>query len=260
MQSDDDPDWSDFGLFIGADGLRATDAPWRLKDHGPSGPLSGEQIDGLAKSYGLEPSAVAELSRRLGYVLNPNQNIHVVAASRQNGRKVALAHLQDAAKQLDLMMSRLGVISERLGSLAMETDNGYEHSPAYSQMLDRLEATLQSLTECQPELAEFLRQPERFLKLEPSDKRQLYDQRRNEVLGSVFQTWVDAGRKLSFTTDPVTSKRSGALVEFSQEVCLLLTDPPTLISGETIAKLISKKAKYYRPMSEWVSVLKAPEE
>lgn len=260
MQSDDDLNCSDFGLFIGADGLRATDAPWRLEGYGPSGPFSGEQIEGLAKRYGLEPSAVAELSRRLGYVLNPERNIHFVPASRQNGRKLALAHLQDAAKQLDLMASRLGIMIERLGSLTMEIDDGDAHSPAYSRMLDRFEDIFQSLTACQPELAEFLQQRERFIKLEPSDRRDLYDQRRNEVLGSVFQTWVDAGRKLSFTTDPLTSKRSGALVEFSQELCLLLTDPPTLISGETIAKLISKRAKYYRSMSEWLSVFNGSEE
>lgn len=97
------------------------------------------------------------------------------------------------------------------------------------------------------------------MKWAPLDRRNLKDRRRDEVLGEIFQAWVNCGRTITFTTDAITSKRRGELIDFSQAVCLCLTDPPTEIKSETIAKFILARGKWYRPnpellIAEWLSV------
>jgi hypothetical protein len=260
MQSGDDPDCSDFGLFIGADGLRATDAPWRLGDYSKRVPLTEGQLAELATTHSLDPSVLQELAKRLSYVLNPDANIHVVPTSRSKGRKQATADLSNADAQLTDMATRLQAVVDRLTQLTMDCDDGSPHSADYVQVLEQLERTHDAILDSQRALEWFVKRPELFLKLEPLDKRNLHDRRRDEVLGAIFQAWVEAGRKVSFTTDPVTSKRGGALVTFAQEVCAMLTDPPTQIGSETIAKLISKKGKNYRPMAHWLSVFHGSDE
>jgi hypothetical protein len=260
MQSDDDLNWGDHSLFIAADGLRATDAPWRLGDYSTQGPLTAAQVAELATTHSLDPSVLQELVKRMSYVLNPNANIHVVPTSLSKGRKRAAAHLSDADAQLTDMASRLEAVVDRLTRLTMDCDDGSPHSADYVQVLEQLERTHGAILDSKRALEWFVKRPELFLKLEALDKRNLHDRRRDEVLGVIFQAWVDAGRKVSFTTDPVTSKRGGAFVQFAQEVCAMLTDPPTQIASETIAKLISKKGKNYRPMARWLSVFYGSDE
>jgi hypothetical protein len=254
MSTGDEPDWEEYGLFIGADGLRATDLPWRLGDYTEQLPLSDSQIEGLAASHKLDPSILQALSQRLGYVLNPSQNIHVVRASRSKGKMRASDDLNYCKAQLKTTTARMEEVFNRLANLTMDTDGNSPLLLGYSNMLELLERAHLAMIEGQTALQEIAKRPELFLKLEPVDRRVLHDRRRNDVLSAIFQAWVETGRKVSFTTDPVTSKRGGPLVMFTQDVCAKLTDPPTEIGGETIAKLIVKQGKHYRPMAEWLSV------
>jgi hypothetical protein len=50
------------------------------------------------------------------------------------------------------------------------------------------------------------------------------------------------------------------LENFIQAVCLLLTDPATEISAETIVKRIRSKGKTYQPTPDWARRSPTPEE
>ena len=259
MNTDHDPESEEYGLFISGDGLRATDAPWRLGDYAVELPLSVSQLAELASNHKLEPSILQKLSKHLGYVLNPSDNIHLVPASRSRGKKRSADDLSYSAAQIGAVSTRLEEILDRLATLTIDTVDESPDLINYDLMLEQLERAYLAATEVRTALEGFAKRPELFLKLEPVDRRVLHDRRRSEVLGAIFQAWVEAGRKISFTTDPLTSKRGGALVLFAQDVCALLTDPPTQISGEAIAKQIIKSGRAYRPMSEWLSVFIDPE-
>jgi hypothetical protein len=127
-------------------------------------------------------------------------------------------------------------------------------------MLRNLESSLKALAQAERTLQSLSGQPGALVRWEPLDKRELRDRRRDQVLGAIFQFWVDAGRKITFTTDPTTSKRRGEIVEFSQALCLLLTDPPTEIAAETIVKCIREKGKSYQPTPDWAKRFPTPEE
>lgn len=262
--TDDDPS-DEFGAFIGGDGHRLTDAPWRLQAYDQSGPLSASQISELAEQYGLEPDQLGGLSKQLGHLLNSSANIHVIPASRSKARQAAKSNVAFARKQLTAMRSKLSAVIERLSSLTSEDDDDDDdgespYSQQYAKMLTDLQSGLESVRQAEASLKSLDGSPAALAKWEPLDKRDLYDRRRDEVLRAIFQFWVDGGRKLSFTTDPLTSKRHGELVSFAQALCTYLTDPPTEIAAETIVKKIREKGKSYQPTPEWARRFPTPEE
>lgn len=261
MAETNDAPSDDFSVFLSGDGHRTTDAPWRLQAYGPAGPLSASQIADLARRFGLEVGALGKLSGHLGFVLNPAANVHVIPASRPRARAAAKADVAYARKQLTTLQAKLNLVIERLSSLTSE-DNYDEspHTPAYARLLADLENGLQVLGQAHYVLENPDGPTGGLVRWEPLDRRELSDRRRDEVLHTIFQFWVDQGRKITFTTDPLTSKRGGELVHFIQAVCLLLTDPSTEISAETIVKRIREKGKIYQPTPEWARRFPTPEE
>jgi hypothetical protein len=261
MTGTDDNTSDEFGVFIGADGQRLTDAPWRLQAFDQAGPLSASQIADLARRFGLEVEALGKLSERLGYVLNPSTNVHVIPASRSSARAAAEADISDARRQLTVIQSTLSKVIGRLSLLTLEHDDDESpHTPIYAEMRTNLEDGLKSLGQAQA----ILEAPDgpmgRLVRWEPLDRRELSDRRRNEVLDRLSQFWFDQGRKVSFTTDPLTSMRGGDLVLFAQAVCLLLTDPATEIPAETIVKRIREWGKNCRPTPDWALRFPTPDE
>lgn len=66
------------------------------------------------------------------------------------------------------------------------------------------------------------------------DKRRARDVRRNIVCTSIFNSWDESGRKLSYSTDPLTSERGGRLFDFVNAVVECISDPPSHLNGETV--------------------------
>lgn len=84
------------------------------------------------------------------------------------------------------------------------------------------------------------------VQVEPHDKRKVQDVRRVAVIESCCYIWLDAGRRLTFTTcserlNP--DQRSGPLITFIQTVIGMVTAPSCKISGETLRRDI-EKVKY----------------
>ena len=73
----------------------------------------------------------------------------------------------------------------------------------------------------------------------PRDKRETRDERRLKVVESCCYIWLDAGRKLTFTSyfyKTRDQKRTGPLLELIKAVVKLVTVNATTISGETLRR------------------------
>lgn len=73
----------------------------------------------------------------------------------------------------------------------------------------------------------------------PRDKRETRDERRLKVVESCCYIWLDAGRKLTFTSyfaETRNQKRTGPLLELIKAVVKLVTVNATTISGETLRR------------------------
>jgi hypothetical protein len=150
MGAANDDSADEFSAFIGGDGHRVTDAPWRLQAYDLAGPLSTSQIADLSHRFGLENVALSKLSGHLGFVLNPSANVHVIPTSRSKARAAAKAEIASARKQLTAIEDKLSLVIERLSSLTAEDDNGESpHTPAYTKLLAGLENGLQLLGQTQ---------------------------------------------------------------------------------------------------------------
>lgn len=85
--------------------------------------------------------------------------------------------------------------------------------------------------------------------VEPRDKRQVHDGRRLTVIESCCYIWLDAGRRLTFTTraDKLTrEQRDGPLVNFIQTVIGMVTTPSRRMSGETLRRDIERVRRRFR--------------
>lgn len=73
----------------------------------------------------------------------------------------------------------------------------------------------------------------------PRDKRETRDERRLKLVESCCYIWLDAGRRLTFTSyfyKAPDQKRTGPLLELIKAVVKLVTLNETTISGETLRR------------------------
>jgi len=85
--------------------------------------------------------------------------------------------------------------------------------------------------------------------VEPQDKRRVLDARRLTVIESCCYIWLDAGRRLTFTTrgdKPSRDQRDGPLVNLIQTVIEMVTTPPCRMSGETLRRDIERVRRRFR--------------
>jgi hypothetical protein len=68
------------------------------------------------------------------------------------------------------------------------------------------------------------------------DARKASDVRRTILCVTIFNMWLDVDRELTYTTDPVSSERTGPLIEFVNDVVQCMTEPPSRLSGEAIKR------------------------
>ncbi|WP_026758873.1 hypothetical protein [Sediminimonas qiaohouensis] len=90
----------------------------------------------------------------------------------------------------------------------------------------------------------------------PLDKRKVADDRRLSVVESCCYIWLDAGRKLTFTTRADKLKpeqqREGELIRFIQTAVSMVTTPTCEVSGETLRRDIELTRRRFRRRGEMV--------
>ncbi len=68
------------------------------------------------------------------------------------------------------------------------------------------------------------------------DQRKVSDQKRTILCTHIFNLWLELGRPLSFTTDPISNERTGQLINLIQDIARRLTDPPSELDGDAIMR------------------------
>ncbi len=109
--------------------------------------------------------------------------------------------------------------------------------------LARLEPVVDNL---KGKIAQLMNTPGGAAELVPDDKRKSVDMRRQLVVQSCCHIWMDAGRKVSYTTkshDPGAPQRSGPLIAFIQAVVGFVTIPSKEIPVETLRRDIDRFKK-----------------
>jgi hypothetical protein len=219
----------DQSLFIAADGFRSS-VHWKVRKYERAGPLSSEQINSISAKFDLEAGDLRKLSVSLGIALHPTQNLISISRSRAAAR--AAKELQHAHKDVETAVASVKKAIRRLECLTDLDELGSDGRP--QQIPRLLKASLAQLNDAHTEIEALCKSRQPPLLIAPDDKRHFRDHRRELVVKVLLHFWADAGRKLTFTTDPLTSERRGALIDFVNAVILCVTDPPAALKAETI--------------------------
>lgn len=210
---------------------------WKIRDDVDpmTGVLAEEDIERIAASYAIDPALLRALSRKLRGTFSSTFNFsqpELVQGRKEAGKK----RLARANDQIRSAQTKLSEASKQLQDVRFSDPYAHIGRPnPFETQIDDFESLLASLKE----LAEFFSIMERsdLARYQgTADARKVSDVRRMLVCINLFGLWDDLDRKLSFTTDPSTSKRTGLLFEFVNDVVLCLTDPPERLSGEAIKR------------------------
>lgn len=209
--------------------------PWKLRE-GPStksGAFSDDQVSTLSGQYDLDVDALLDLSRKVNIALAKVLNVPQPEL-REAKIKKGIATLQMAIKSLSLAEEHVSKADDFLQDVTFKS--AFAHITTTSPELSHF----QKLADAKASILEFRKYLEMVGRHELvaytgiPDKRRLRDVRREIVCVSIFDFWDKIGRKLTYSTDPVTSQRSGDLFDFVNSVVQFITEPPGQLGGDTI--------------------------
>lgn len=224
-------------LFIAADGFSSS-VPWKVQRYGVVGPLADAQISSVAAEFALEFDDLRKLSGYLGTALHPSQNL--ISVSRSIAVARAAKEIQRARNEIETAITAINSAILRLERVQSGLGGPDDAQRLQQAMVLPLKASLSQLSVARSEIEEGLKHPNEVLLIAPDDKRRLHDRRRELILRALFHFWADAGRKLTFTTDPLTSERRGPLIAFVNAIVACVTEPPSPLKSETIVTELRK--------------------
>jgi len=208
--------------------------PWRCHATPlPEDALSQDDILKLASAHDVSEGDLRILSRKLSSVMRPKLALsqpELMPARRSAGTK-NLKRLNDLLRMAQSKLDEASGIVTEMGFSSPFAHTGMPNpGVAIKQEFEDARATLDKC-------GQFFRTMETAglgtFRGTP-DKRKASDVRRTIVCTHIFNLWCDVGRKLSYSTDPVSGERTGPLIALVQDVVACLTDPRTRLSGETI--------------------------
>jgi len=206
---------------------------WKLHAYPKAGALNQNQVDSLAAQFNFDTQQLAALSVTLGRLLHPEFQI--------TGITGPMAQLVRGPKELQKGLSKLRRAEKSLTDALEHFDqvtivdphgrNGPENP--FVTFRHRLHAALSNV-----QIVEQIFRKNAVTRTVvfngTPDRRKVRDERRWSVCCAVFDFWKMTGRKLTFTTDPATGERRGALFDFVNAITACLTDPAAKLSGHTI--------------------------
>jgi hypothetical protein len=228
------------GLFIAADEFSSS-VPWKVQKYGVDGPLTDEQISFITAEFALEFDDLRKLSGSLGIALHPSQNL--IPISRSIAAARAAKEVQRARSEIETAIKVVNRAIWRLESVQSVSGSPDEAPRLQQALVLPLKASLGQLSVARSKIEEGSKHPNEMLLIAPDDKRRLRDRRRELVIRALFRFWMNAGNKLTFTTDTLTSERRGPLIGFVNAVVACVTDPPSTLYSETIVVELRKFAR-----------------
>jgi hypothetical protein len=225
--------------------MSAKSGNWIVNQRSSRGPLDDKQVRQLALDFDLSEEDLRELSLNIAFALSDTfLPLGILEYSQQLKKgpselEKLIKEMQQAEARLARAVDLFKLIEIRYPKVGHPLDD-----PNYFYK-STLDDTLRNVKLINSSLARSSKKYSSRFTGEP-DKRHIRDERRGPILMAIFQTWHAAGRKVSVTTQPGNSKRTGPLVDFTNAVVSSITDPVTVINGETIWKTI----KFWRRLKK----------
>ncbi|MES0828482.1 hypothetical protein [Ruegeria sp. SCP11] len=206
---------------------------WNVQNYGPQGALNDAMRADLSIRFDIKPCELEQLSQNLAFALAPGTvkaSILTIVKQMEKGPEQLEAILQDLRraehylKKASQGFSNLRIDYPKAGQRADDPNMFWRG--IFDNAMTIVEHINRNLTRSAGKYSSHT--------LDAPDKRRTRDDRRSVVLWQIFEFWGCIGRRVSYSTDGVTSERRGPLVDFVNAVVPLLSNPPATISGETI--------------------------
>ena len=229
--------FGDRGFFIGADGINPS-VQWKISNYGSSGALSEQAIAEITESCQPEFTVTKEdlqrLSRHLGSALDGQDMPFLYETSRSDAKSHGVKKLEEIRERVAKAETANTKARKTMQDLA---ENLYFDRKAidlriYLKKLQEAEALL---VEVSNDLSTIEDKDEPFY-LKFKNRRHVPDARRRYVVLAVHQFLQETGNRYSFTTDVGSYERSGGLMDFLDLVVPHITDPPSKLSKDTVAR------------------------
>lgn len=220
---------------------------WKLRPHSEGhGALSELHIKELSTRFGIDYELIEQLSIKLPSAYNPQR----VKRSVKRQKKVdGSERAVEAKKALRSAIKKLEKAQEAMRHVSFsDYSRGVAIISGISDALDYAFIPYKDLTiglkEDQPHL------------IQRQSPDSVHRTKRACVCHAIFATWEAAGRKVTYTTNHLDSRREGPLIDFVNAVARLITNPPSALGGETIRREIEGYREQKRLIDE-MSVFRA---
>ena len=237
----------DYTIWLPMDGIRLS-VSWKLAAYGDEGALSDSDKAALADRFGLEPNVVETLSQQLGYCLDNEAEVPLVAVNRAKAIHRAQAPLEEAAglaKRLERDIQKIANLLEGLSDQFKEHKEDAQILPSAKAHADAVLTASQGLS---ASIVRAIDTQGAAADISPLNVNHVSDKRRQYVIETCCYAWLDAGRKLTVSTVADGSKadrHAGPLIDFLQDVTRRVTDPSEELSTNTIKKDIDRFRKKF---------------
>ena len=232
------PDFpEDFGLFITADGVNPS-VRWILKDHGSTGVFTeaaiAQILDSCRPTFTLTAEDLRELSRSLGITLNPEALPYVYGVSRSHARKLGRQHMDRVTKHIRNGENEALSAATAIAELAA-TSFGQFGPLNLSEVERKVAAARELLSDAAQGLSAIANSTTVYT-ARFENRRHVPDVRRRHVVFAARRFLQETGNPYGFTTDVQSYKRGGGLMEFLDIIVPHITNPPSKLSRDTVAK------------------------
>lgn len=236
-KQDQAPLQADFGLFIGADGVNSS-VPWKIADYGSRGALSEEALAEIVEGCGAEfcfsETDLQRLSRALAIALDHEAFPFLYGVSRSDAHDRGVKKLEAARTQMAKASTAVIKARKKMHDLT-ESLTSIKHEAAmkrYFRALQEAEALLVDVSKGISSINPKNAPPSPKFK----NRRHVPDIRRRNVVLTSYQFLMETGNRHGFTTDLGTNERTGGLMAFLDLVVPHITDPPSKLSKDTVAR------------------------
>lgn len=235
----------DYTIYLPMDGIRLS-AQWKLASYGEGGALQASDKAVLARRFSLPDSVMETLSEELGYCLDVESEVNLVAVNRKKAIERAKQPLEESARLARRVETDINKIVQHMKALSeefkLQDDDGQVLRSAKAQAQAIMEASIG----LEKAIDHVIKTPGAAADMSPLHRNHVWDKRRQYVVETCCYAWQASGLKLSYTNIPdqyKSERHGGPLIDFIQEIVSLVTEPAEKLSTNTIKKDIDRFKK-----------------
>jgi hypothetical protein len=218
----------DYAVYPHRDNVKLDAIDFALGDYGGSGVFSEDKVLSLAERHKLSREQSRELSRLIGYSLDVDSQTSFITISQSKAkRRMADRNKGKSHRNIELNADDANALFASLGLKVAVMENADQAQDDTLREVNDTDGNMQFVT---------LEEARRIL--QPDNLRKERDNRRLLVVESCCYVALDAGWRLTYTTDSTRLKnqRGGRLINLIQDVIEMVTNGRRDISVHTIKK------------------------